>query len=63
MLLAKVIHLIKYTPAFCRLVIVCLLLITAAPVSAQSKWVYEGYFNAGLSLNMNYGKAQKFPGL
>ncbi len=30
---------------------------------SQAKWQYTGYFNTGLSLNMNYGPSQKFPGL
>jgi hypothetical protein len=39
------------------------LLTNAASPHAQPNWVYTGYFNAGVSLNMHYGPSQKFPGL
>lgn len=47
----------------CKATLTILLQLTLLSVTAQKKWTYTGYFNAGLSLNMNYGPAQKFPGL
>ncbi len=41
---------------------VFVLVITESSI-AQSRWIYSGYFNTGLSLNLNYGPSQKFPGL
>jgi hypothetical protein len=39
------------------------MLVISQHTIAQSNWRYTGYANAGLSLNLNYGPAQKFPGL
>ena len=55
------INLIKIIRHHCFYAVVLLFSFTL--VKAQTKWVYSGYFNTGLSLNINYGKAQKFPGL
>jgi hypothetical protein len=40
-----------------------MLFLFAGAAISQSNWKYTGSFNTGLSLNMNYGPSQKFPGL
>jgi hypothetical protein len=57
-------NLIHFNKIICRCCIgIAINICCVSPTVAQTKWVYTGYFNTGLTLNMNYGPSQKFPGL